>query len=352
MQEEILSPYLPAAISPEREERAHNFLVTLLDGLRELGVGDANAHLKFVMGGLPNFALDGSIAAGKTTISEILAKYGEFLGLSAGLFYRLVTRFMLDLAIAGQNNLNTNEHLDHTMVHNYLAPFINDLKISIIEKTDNSETKYCFFHPRLGKRAYTESQLREGKSNEITPIVAETPLVIAFVDTFMGSLLLERGGLIVDGRTWYERTEGADFVGYLTTQVEVAAQRQTAKALRRHPDTIVALEQLSTMYMDRLVSIIRRNETDQGRAHGQLLPVEKAVLEKAYDVVVDTSNLSPTEVTVLLLAIFFEQKVPVPPQGILEIIHEVREAYGHAILAGHGKIESRVEEGTEQLLQV
>lgn len=199
-------------------------------------------------------AIDGPAAAGKGTVSKVVAEHFGFAHLDTGLLYRVVGRVALE---------NVGPSLDEAEV------------VSLLTKVTEADLK--------------RDDLRTAAVAQAASKVAVIPEVRSALIDFQRKFAARAGGAVLDGRDiGTVICPGADVKLFVTAVAEVRAQRRYEELLGRGE---------KTAYETVLENVKARDARDSERAVAPLVAAEDAIT-------IDTSEMSiKTAINVAIAAI-------------------------------------------------
>lgn len=215
-----------------------------------------------------NIAIDGPSAAGKSTISDLLAKKYNYVHLDTGAMYRLVAY----KAIVNNIDLENEE--------------------AIVELIENSKIEM-----HADGTIYLDGQLiqEEIRSSEISMASSNVSRFLKVRNALvqLQKKICKDKGFVVDGRDVGSVVlKNAEVKFYLTAT-------SNARAKRRLLQSNLPVEQLESLTLE----IEKRDNQDMNRKHSPLIICEDAIY-------IDSSVLSITE-TVELMSKYIDQKLNV-----------------------------------------
>ncbi len=204
-----------------------------------------------------SIAIDGPVSAGKSTLSDALARHLGILHLDTGAMYRAVALYALDNNIDPKDENALMEVIDKGLA-----------KVSVRYADDYQKT--------MLNDVNITSRLREEPVGAAASTVSRYPAVRRYLVGLQQQLAREQS-LLIDGRDIGTVVlPDANLKIFLTATPE-------ARALRRYTQLISSGQKAD--YPTVLADLISRDEQDTTRQHDPLRAAEDAVM-------VDTSGLS------------------------------------------------------------
>lgn len=219
-------------------------------------------------------AIDGFSSCGKSTMAKKLAKSVGYIYVDTGAMYRAVALFAIRRGWLTASEINEKE----------LEKHISDLKITF--KTNENGLQETYLNGENVEKEIRTLEVANGASRVS---------VIGFVRRELVRQQQEMGiakGIVMDGRDIGTVVfPNAELKVFLTASPEVRAQRRydelTAKGGKVN-------------FNDVLANVKERDERDQNRAESPLKQADDAV-------VIDNSNLNPSEQQKILQTLFDER---------------------------------------------
>ncbi|MDD4081427.1 MAG: (d)CMP kinase [Eubacteriales bacterium] len=215
-----------------------------------------------------SIAIDGPVSAGKSTLSDALARKLGILHLDTGAMYRAMGLYALENGI---------DPKDETALEDVIK---NNAAVVSVEYADNMQKTL------LNGQDITH-RLREETVGAAASAVSRYPAVRRYLVGIQQRLSREQS-LLIDGRDI-----GTVVLPDASIKIFLTATPE-ARALRRYTQIIADGEKVN--YPKVLEDLIKRDAQDTGREHDPLRPAEDAV-------VLDTSALSFEETLAKLLAL-------------------------------------------------
>jgi cytidylate kinase len=202
--------------------------------------------------------IDGPSAAGKGTISKLLAKELQFAYFDTGLIYRAVGLYM------HLNNLNIESEKEAEKVAKHLS--YNEML-------------------KLANHKDLRSDIGSLSATKVASYTSVRTALLELQKGFANTPVLKNGekanGVIYDGRdTGTVICPNADLKFFITASSEVRAKRRYNEYIERG---------LETNFEDILKETIKRDETDKNRKTSPLIPADDAII-------IDTSELAIDQV--------------------------------------------------------
>ncbi len=229
--------------------------------------------------------IDGPAAVGKGTLSDLFVTNLNLNKIETGQMYRAITCYF---------RLKNIE--------------INDLKDSEIQQI-LKEINIEFKEDLLGGRSVfvSDGQIREDftqqlENPEIGKVISSIAKRIPVRDKVdqQAIRLLEKGNSIIEGRDmWQVVRKNTDILTYLYASDKVLIQRENESQKKRGVN-------LSQKEAEEIV--VKRNRQDNNRERGKLLTLDEAKKSKLYDVIIDTSNMTPEQI-ILDVLLAMERKM-------------------------------------------
>jgi len=256
-----------------------------LFSVQEIPVRDQITILAEQLKSFPwKIGIDGPAAAGKGTTVKALSTLLGIKMIETGLGYRGATWWFKEY-----------KKLDLTRIEDctddQLRFLLQDFEIQF--STNESGVKRVLItHPDFDEPFDVSGELED-------PLIGKTVSSVAKRDPVRDLLenqqvaLLRQGGAIIEGRdTWSIARNEVDFLIYLFAENETLIAREKKRQADRG-------KQITDEEAREIV--IGRNISDNNRVRGQLLTPDEAQARGFYNLILDTSNLSPDEVTLEIL---------------------------------------------------
>ncbi|MGI6696766.1 MAG: (d)CMP kinase [Christensenellales bacterium] len=204
-----------------------------------------------------SIAIDGPVSAGKSTLSEALARHLGILHLDTGAMYRAIALYALDNGIDPMDEIALNTIIEQELAR-VAVQYVNQFQKTMLNGVNIT------------------SRLREEPVGAAASAVSRYPAVRRYL-VGLQQQLAQQQSLLIDGRDIGTVVlPDADIKIFLTATPE-------ARALRRYTQLISSGQWAD--YPTVLADLIKRDAQDTGREHDPLRAAEDAV-------VLDTSSLS------------------------------------------------------------
>lgn len=223
--------------------------------------------------------IDGPAAVGKGTLANLLAEKLNLNKIETGRMYRAITCWVRDNAI--DLNVTDDEQLNR-LLQNLIIRFQDMMdgskNVIVLKLTpDQNEPKEFDVTQKLDDPEI---------SSMVSAVAARIP-VRDKVDK-QAMTLLRAGRAIIEGRDmWQIAKPYTDVLIYLCADDEILVKREMKRQRERGRE--MSEEKVREI-------VIRRNQQDNQRNRGQLLTPHQAQEKGGYDVIINTSHLSPQEV--------------------------------------------------------
>ncbi len=227
-------------------------------------------------------AVDGQASAGKGTLTNRLH---DVLGLNlcpAGDMYRAATYYLTEVL-----KLNPDA-LDDEILASHLA----DFSISFVPDGYGRQRLFILSESQKTYEDITD-RLHDPAIGERVSAVAKRDPVIDKLDGQQLEMFAQ-GKTVLEGRDkWRTAKEKADFLVYLHARDEVLIKREIDRQAKRGvtltPEAAAAI-------------VIKRNDDDNARVErGKLLTPDEAQKKNIYDLIIDTSDMTPDEILLTVL---------------------------------------------------
>lgn len=219
-------------------------------------------------------AIDGFSSCGKSTMAKELACETGYIYVDTGAMYRAVSLFCIQNGWMTETNINSEEIEKH----------IQSIRIDF--RTNSEGKSETYLNDENVESKIRTLEVANGASRVSTLRCVRRELVR------QQQLMGQKKGIVMDGRDIGTVVfPKAELKIFLTAAPEIRAQRR--------------LEEMNAKgevvdYKDVLVNVIERDDRDQNRA--------ESPLRKAFDaIIIDNSNLTPTEQQELLRNLFVQK---------------------------------------------
>jgi len=222
-----------------------------------------------------NIAIDGPVAAGKGTVSKLLAERLGFLYVDTGAMYRAVALLTLRHQVDPQQEAE-------------VVALLNDVELEVRkpapEEKDGRLITIILINQSTGEREDISWSIRTEEVSRIVPLVAQHPQVRQILVGWQQQIAAQQQ-VVMEGRDiTYRVLPAANLKIFLTASIEERARRRWEQILAKGED--VELEKVKE-------DLIKRDELDSNRATDPLKKVPDAWE-------VDTTNLDIDEVVALI----------------------------------------------------
>lgn len=222
-----------------------------------------------------NIAIDGPVAAGKGTVSKLLAERLGFLYVDTGAMYRAVALLTLRHQVDPQQEAE-------------VVALLNDVELEVRkpapEEKDGRLITIILINQSTGEREDISWSIRTEEVSRIVPLVAQQPQVRQILVGWQQQIAAQQQ-VVMEGRDiTYRVLPAANLKIFLTASIEERARRRWEQILAKGED--VELEKVKE-------DLIKRDELDSNRATDPLKKVPDAWE-------VDTTNLDIDEVVALI----------------------------------------------------
>ncbi len=222
-----------------------------------------------------NIAIDGPVAAGKGTVSKLLAERLGFLYVDTGAMYRAVALLTLRHQLDPQQEAG-------------VVALLNDVELEVRkpapEEKDGRLITIILINQSTGEREDISWSIRTEEVSRIVPLVAQHPQVRQVLVKWQQQIAAQQQ-VVMEGRDiTYRVLPAANLKIFLTASIEERARRRWEQILAKGED--VELEKVKE-------DLIKRDELDSNRATDPLKKVPDAWE-------VDTTNLDIDEVVALI----------------------------------------------------
>lgn len=227
---------------------------------------------------------------------EYMVKHHEFVDVSSGPVYRAVTAWALS---AGFDPMHPESFEQQFQSVSLDFSFETGEEVLIVS---TQEKRQCFCLNT------DQSSLRTPAIDAAISSIGSHPAICQKVDRAIVSLTQNKERIFLDGRDTYRfaaalasHSDGllvVPFALYLFAQTSVLQERAQARLTAHYAANgdVPSSEKLAEV----AAAVVSRNEKDFSRSRGTLLRPEQARSSAYYDLVLDTSTLTPQEVGALV----------------------------------------------------
>jgi len=227
--------------------------------------------------------IDGQAAAGKGAAAENLFKLLGIDKIETGRMYRAITYWLIYYRGVRDPDFCTDQELRDDL-HGFILDFVDN---------ENGKKRVIINHPQFTD---PDNDITEELENPfiglIVPRIAKRHPVRDFLDK-QQIALLKKGNAVIEGRDmWNVARRHVDMLVYLYADDETLMGREKKRQEERgKPITDGIARRI----------VVGRNQEDYTRSRGKLLTPGEAKQRKEYDLVIDTSILTPDEIVLQIL---------------------------------------------------
>jgi len=219
-------------------------------------------------------AIDGFSSCGKSTMAKELARETGYIYVDTGAMYRAVSLFCIQNGWLTETGINSEE----------LEKHIHSIRIEF--RTNSEGISETYLNDENVESKIRTLEVANGASRVSTLRFVRRELVR------QQQLMGQKKGIVMDGRDIGTVVfPDAELKIFLTAAPEIRAQRRL--------DEMNAKGEIVN-YKDVLDNVIERDDRDQNRAESPLRKADDAI-------VIDNSNLTPTEQQELLRKLFAQK---------------------------------------------
>lgn len=227
--------------------------------------------------------IDGQAAAGKGTLAEHLSQLLGLDKIETGRMYRAVTYWLTYCRKLENPDQETDAELKY-----YHLP---NLKINFVDN-EKGKKRVIIKHPGLPEPLDITDELEDPKIGMVISQLAKRDPIRDFLDREQLSLL-QQGKAVIEGRDmWQIARPYVDILIYLYADDKTLMEREKKRHTERGKPI---LDEIAKKI------VVDRNNEDYNRTRGKLMTPEEAKRSKKYDIVIDTSHLTPEEIVLLIL---------------------------------------------------
>jgi cytidylate kinase len=232
-------------------------------------------------------------AVGKGTLLDHLHDEHDFVCFSSGFLYRAITSWALSRGLDLEHPDEFQKILDELQVR----LMVDAAGVLSIELGSDGQLS-CFTLDD------TKTVLRNAEIDAAISFVSASVTIQEKVDKAIIQLIPEYSQIVLDGRDTYrfinaiaaysENLSVITFALYLYAQTEVLQERAQQRLIQQAAEKGEVVTQ--DMLAEEAAAVVARNERDFTRESGRLLRPDEAATAQVYDLVLDTSHITASEV--------------------------------------------------------
>lgn len=221
-------------------------------------------------------AVDGPAAAGKGTLVTGLVGALNVDQCPTGDMYRASTYYLTEILGLDPSELDDEK----------LASYLTDFSI-FFEIFDDGKKHLVIRSESRGIKEDVTDKLQDPAIGKRISAIAKRDPVRDVLDKQQVEML-DKGRTVLEGRDmWQIAATDANLLIYLYARDEVLVERETRRQAER--GITLSQEEAETI-------VTKRNHDDNARDRGKLLTADEARSANVYDLIIDTSDLTPDEI--------------------------------------------------------